>query len=60
MDVRDNKLFDPSMVSVLYFENCDLETNIHSVRFDEDGNVLGAPGSYGQFFMDEVRRSLRL
>ena len=59
MDVRDNK-FDPSMVSVLYFENRDLETNIHSIRFDEDGNVLGAPGSYGQFFMDEVRRSLRL
>ena len=31
---------------------------IHSIRFDEYGNVLDAPPSYGKFFMEEVNRSI--
>ena len=61
MDVRDQVTdCKPEDVSILYFENSDLETKIHSLGIDEQGNVMGAPQSYGRFFMDETRRSLRL
>ena len=59
MDVRDNKTkLKPEDVSILYFERDDLDVRIHSLRFDEQGNVLDAPPSYRQFFMEEMRRSL--
>ena len=59
MDVRDNKTkLKPEDVSILYFERDDLDVHIHSLRFDEQGNVLDAPPSYRQFFMEEMRRSL--
>ena len=61
MDVRDQKTaLKPEDVSVLFFERDDLESRIHSVRFDELGNVLDAPHSYGRFFMNETRRSVGL
>ena len=59
MDVRDKKTaLTPEDVSILYFERDGLEVNIHSLRLDEMGNVLDAPPGYGQFFMDEVTRSV--
>ncbi len=59
MDVRDDKTkLKPEDVSILYFERDDLDVRIHSLRFDEQGNVLDAPPSYRQFFMEEMRRSL--
>ena len=61
MDVRDKKTdLKPEDVSILYFERDGLEVNIHSLRLDEMGNVLDAPPGYGQFFMDEVTRSIGL
>ena len=61
MDVRDKKTdLKPEDVSILYFERDGLEVNIHSLRLDEMGNVLDAPPGYGQFFMDETRRSINL
>ena len=61
MDVRDKKTnLKPEDVSILYFERDGLEVNIHSLRLDEMGNVLDAPPGYGQFFMDEMRRSINL
>lgn len=59
MDVRDGvgKL-KPDDVSILYFERNDLDVRIHSLRIDEEGNVLGAPEGYRSFFMEEVTRSL--
>ena len=61
MDVRDKKgALKPEDVSILYFERDGLEVNIHSLRLDEMGNVLDAPPGYGQFFMDEMRRSINL
>ena len=47
-------------VSILFFERTDLDVHIHSLRFDEQGNLLDAPDGYGQFFMDETRRSIGL
>jgi len=61
MDVRDRvgKL-QPEDVSILFFEREDLDVQIHSLRLDAEGNVVGAPPSYRRFFMEESRRSLRL
>ena len=59
MDVRDGETkLKPEDVSILFFERGDLDVRIHSLRFDEEGNVLDAPLSYRRFFMEETRRSL--
>ena len=59
MDIRDRKTaLTPDDVSILFFERTDHDVRIHSLRFDEQGNIVGAPDGYGQFFMDEVRRSV--
>ena len=61
MDVRDKSTkLKPNDVSILYFERGDLDARIHSLRLDQDGNVLGAPESYRRFFLKETRRSLGL
>ena len=61
MDVRDGAAaLKPADVSILYFERGDLDVRIHSLRLDEQGNVLDAPPSYRAFFMEETRRSLGL
>ena len=61
MDIRDGKTdLKPDDISILYFERDELDVNIHSLRIDEEGNVLDAPPGYGQFFMDEMRRSVGL
>ena len=59
MDVRDGAgALKPEDVSILYFERQGLSVRIHSLRIDEEGNVLNAPPGYRRFFMDEVQRSL--
>ena len=61
MDVRDGTTdLKPEDVSLLYFERTDLDVCIHSLHFDQQGNVLGAPPGYRQFFLKEVNRSLGL
>ena len=61
MDVRDGvSNLKPQDVSILFFERGDLDVCIHSLRLDQEGNVLDAPSGYRQFFMDETRRSLGL
>lgn len=60
MDIRDGKSeLKPEDISILYFERKDLDVQIHSLRFDEEGNVLDAPPSYRKFFMEETKRSLK-
>ena len=61
MDLRDrHTALAPDDVSILFFERFGHDVRIHSLRFDEQGNLQGAPDGYGQFFMDEVRRSVGL
>ena len=61
MDVRDRATtLHPDDVSILFFERDRLDVRIHSLRIDDQGNVLSAPSGYRQFFMDETRRSLGL
>ncbi len=59
IDVRDGiSALKPDDVSILFFERDGLAVKIHSLRIDDEGNVLGAPDSYRRFFMEEVTRSL--
>ncbi len=61
MDIRDRTTkLRPDEVSVLFFERTDLDVHVHSLRFDEQGNLLDAPDGYGRFFMEETRRSIGL
>ena len=61
MDVRDRKgKLKPDDVSILFFERGNLDVQIHSLRLDQEGNVLKAPPTYRRFFMNETRRSLGL
>ena len=59
MDVRDGTgMLKPEDVSILYFERQNLDVRIHSLRIDNEGNILDAPPGYRRFFMEEVTRSL--
>lgn len=59
MDVRDSVIsLKPEDVSVLFFERGDSGVRIHSIRFDELGNVLDSPAGYRRFFTRETRRSI--
>ena len=61
MDVRDGKgKLKPDDVSILFFERGNLDVRIHSLRLDQEGNVLDTPPVYRRFFMNETRRSLGL
>ena len=57
LDIRDTRThLKPDDVSILYFERDDLSVNIHSLRIDDEGNVLDAPAGYRGFFRDELKR----
>ena len=59
MDVREGVgRLKPEDVSILYFERDDLDVRIHSIRLDEEGNVLDAPEGYRRFFVEETARSI--
>ena len=59
MDVRDGEgNLKPEDVSILFFERRDLDVHIHSLRIDDEGNILDAPPGYRRFFMEETTRSL--
>lgn len=61
MDIRDGKTkLGPDDVSILYFERDGVEARIHSIGIDAQGNVVGAPEGYRQFFMEETDRSFGL
>ena len=57
--IKEEKL-DPSMVVVLFFERTESGVQIHPIRFDHLGNVVDAPPSYREFFLDEMDRSMGL
>ncbi len=57
LDIRDNRTnLRPDDVSILYFERNDLSVTIHSIRINDEGNVLDAPEGYRSFFRDELKR----
>lgn len=61
MSVRDKVGgLRPKDVSILYFERSGLDVKIHSLRVNEQGNLLDTPPGYRQFFLKELRRSIDL
>jgi AAA domain, putative AbiEii toxin, Type IV TA system/Protein of unknown function (DUF3696) len=52
LEVAQGRL-SPNDVEILFFEKKGIETTIHQIKIDEHGNVVGAPGSYRQFFLEE-------
>lgn len=59
MEIRDG-LFDLDQddVSILYFEKTELDTTIHSIRIDEQGQPINPPKGYRNFFLRERERLL--
>lgn len=43
----------PSDVLILFFEKDYIETLVHKIELDANGNVIGAPESYRKFFLEE-------
>ena len=59
MDVRDQVCpLKPDDVSILYFEREGLGARIYCMGYDKEGNLIGAPDSYGTFFMEETTRTI--
>lgn len=58
MDVRDKKYITPDDVAILYFEKEQGNVKIHELKLDEYGNIIDAPPTYRQFFLEEERRML--
>ena len=61
MDVRDGATpLKPEDVSILFFERGDLDVRIHSLRVDQEGNMLDAPSSYRRFFTGSLGRGFKV
>ena len=61
LDIRDKRTgLTPNDVSILYFEQNDLDVTIHSLRIDDRATIIDPPDSYRRFFMEELRRSVGL
>lgn len=55
MEVRDERI-KVSDVVILYFEQNKRGVGIYPIEFDVAGNLLGAPKSYREFFLEEQRK----
>lgn len=40
-------------VLILFFDRRGIRTRIHEIHLDDDGNIIGAPKNYRQFFLEE-------
>jgi AAA ATPase-like protein len=58
MDIRDKKGITDEDVCILFFQRDGLDVGVYQLNFDEKGNVLKAPASYRQFFLEEQLRSI--
>ena len=58
MDIRDRKYITPDDVAILYFEKTQGNVKIHELNLDEYGNIINAPPTYRQFFLEEERKML--
>ena len=43
----------PEVVTILFFEKKNGHSKIHPISLDKEGNVVGAPAGYRQFFLEE-------
>ncbi len=57
-DIRKKKHITADMVSILFFERVGMETVVHQMSIDENGNLENVPATYRNFTMEEERRLL--
>lgn len=57
IEVREGNLH-PDLVSILYFSSSEDDIEIHDIGIDREGNVVGAPTHYRDFFIREQERVL--
>lgn len=59
MDIRDKVVnLRCNDVCTLFFEKTSHAANIHTMGFNEQGNIINAPDNYRKFFLDEVDRDI--
>ena len=52
------KRISPEDVSLIYLEPTGNSVKVHNIEFDEQANLIGAPGSYREFFLRESDKLL--
>ena len=52
------KRIAPEDVSLIYLEPSGNRVKVHNIAFDDQANLLGAPGSYREFFLKESDKLL--
>lgn len=57
VDIRGGRI-PHEHVSLIYLEPRRRDVQVHNIKFDEQGNLLDAPSSYRQFFLEESDRFL--
>lgn len=57
-DIRKKKHISSDLVSILFLERVGIETVVHQMSIDEDGNLKNTPSTYRDFTMEEERRLL--
>jgi predicted ATPase len=58
LEVRRGTSLSPKDVSILFFERDKTDVYIHQLSIDENGNILGAPAKYREFFIREEQLML--
>ena len=57
VDIREGRIPHED-VSLIYLEPHYGDVQVHNIKFDKQGNLLGAPNSYRRFFLEESDRFL--
>ena len=52
------KRIAPEDVSLIYLESAGNNVKVHNIEFDDQANLLGAPGGYREFFLKESDKLL--
>ena len=57
IEIREKRL-SPSLLNIVFFCSEGNNVDIHQISVDSQGNLVGAPSSYRQFFIREQERVL--
>ena len=51
-----NDIIKPEDVSLVFMEPSGNQVKVHNITFDKQANLIGAPDSYRDFFLQESGR----
>ena len=57
IEIREGRL-NPSLVNLVFLDPQTSDVDVHQISFDREGNLVGAPQSYREFFIREQERVL--